>query len=152
MKTLARERDKAEILGRLRTVRPESMRRWGRMSAHQMVCHLGDGFRMALGQKRVSPATGLLQRTIIKVFALYVPLPWPAGIPTSPEINQQGEGTRPVDFATDVAQVEALLEVLTAPTRSLDRQSHPTFGAMSDAAWLRWAYLHTDHHLRQFGA
>jgi len=152
MKTLARERDKAEILGRLRTVRPESMRRWGRMSAHQMVCHLGDGFRMALGQKRVSPATGLLQRTIIKGFALYVPLPWPAGIPTNPEINQEGEGTRPVDFATDVAQVEALLEVLTAPTRSLDRQSHPTFGVMSDAAWLRWAYLHTDHHLRQFGA
>ena len=152
MKTLAREHDKAEILGRLRNVRPESGRRWGRMSAHQMVCHLADAFRMALGQKPVTPATGLLQRTIVKWFALYVPLPWPPGIPTSPEIDQEGGGTRPVDFAADVARVEALLELLTAPTRSLDRQSHPTFGTMSDAAWLRWGYLHTDHHLRQFGA
>lgn len=40
MKTLARERDKAEIVRRLRVVGPESARRWGRMTAHQMVCHL----------------------------------------------------------------------------------------------------------------
>jgi len=121
------------------------------MSAHQMVCHLADAFRMALGQKPVSPAAGLLQRTIVKWFALYVPLPWPAGILTRPEIDQEGEGTQPVDFAADVAQVEALLEAITA-TSSLGRLPHPTFGAMSAAAWLRWGYLHSDHHLRQFGA
>jgi hypothetical protein len=79
-------------------------------------------------------------------------VPWPAGIPTSPEIDQEGGGTRPVDFTADVGQVEALLELVTAPTRSLGRQPHPTFGAMSEAAWLRWGYVHTDHHLRQFGA
>lgn len=153
MKTLARERDRAEIIGRLRAVRSDSARRWGRMSAHQMVCHLADAFRMALNGKTVRPAHGPLQRTIVKWFALYAPLPWPAGrIPTSPEIDQEGEGTRPVDFASDVAQVEALLGLITAPTRSLGRQAHPTFGPMSDAAWLRWAYLHADHHLRQFGA
>jgi hypothetical protein len=28
---------------------------------------------------------------------------------------------------------------------------HPVFGQMSESAWLRWAYVHTDHHLRQFG-
>ena len=153
MRTLARERDRAEILGRLRRVRPESVRRWGRMSAHQMVCHLADDFRMALGRKPVSPTHGPLQRTIVKWFALYVPLPWPGGrIPTSPEIDQEREGTRPVDFASDVAQVEALLELVRAPTAGLARPPHPTFGPMSDGAWLRWGYLHTSHHLRQFGA
>jgi hypothetical protein len=49
-----------------------------------------------------------------------------------------------------VADLESLLQLIT--TRSLVRQSHPLFGAMSAAAWLRWAYLHLDHHLRQFGA
>ena len=152
MKTLAREHDKAEIVGRLRRVRPESVRRWGRMSAHQMVCHVADAFRMALGQKPVSPATGPLQRTIVKWIALYVPLPWPAGILTRPEIDQVLAGTKPVDFTADVAQLEALLELITAQTRSFDWQLHPIFGRMSDAAWLRWGYLHLDHHLRQFGA
>jgi hypothetical protein len=29
--------------------------------------------------------------------------------------------------------------------------SHGAFGPMTPADWHRWAYRHTDHHLRQFG-
>jgi hypothetical protein len=121
------------------------------MSAHQMICHLSDSFLAVTGQKPVSHATNPLQRTIVKWIALYLPLPWPAGIPTRPEVDQYVGGTRPADFAADVAQLEALLEHVTTQTRVFDGQSHPIFGRMSDAAWLRWAYLHVDHHLRQFG-
>src|SRR5436189_3368005 len=149
MKTLARPRDKDEVLRRLRAVRPESTRRWGRMSAHQMVCHLSDSLLVVTGQKPVSHSTSLLQRTIVKWIALYVPLPWPAGIPTRPEIDQELGGTRPVDFATDVAELEALLEQATTPTFFSSRRRHTIFGTMSEAAWLRWSYLHVDHHLRQ---
>ncbi len=117
-----------------------------------MVCHLGDSLRMVMGRKLVSHATSVLQRTIVKWIALYAPLAWPAGIRTRPEIDQELGGTRPVDFAEDLAQVEALLVLITAQTRSFDGQLHPIFGMLSDAAWLRWGYLHTDHHLRQFGA
>jgi Protein of unknown function (DUF1569) len=153
MRTLAHTHDKVEIVSRLRKLRPESVRRWGRMSAHQMVCHVADAYRMALGRKPVSPATGPLQRTILKWVALYLPLPWPPGrLPTSPEIDQEALGTRPLNFFADVAEVETLLELLTASATDLDRPPHPTFGSMSHEAWLRWGYLHTDHHLRQFGA
>jgi len=152
MKTLARQCDKTEIIQRLREVRPESAGRWGRMSAHQMVSHLSDSFRVVTGQKHVTHATSLLQRTIVKWIVLYLPLPWPAGIPTRPEIDQELGGTRPVNFAADVAQLEALVELVASQTRSFDWQLHPIFGRMSEAAWLRWAYLHMDHHLRQFGA
>ena len=49
MKTLARHRDKAEILRAVEIgAAGEPSRRWGRMSAHQMVCHLSDSFRMAV--------------------------------------------------------------------------------------------------------
>src|SRR5688500_5125291 len=109
MKTLAREPCKVEILRRLKTVRPASVSRWGRMSAHQMICHLSDSFRVAMRQKSVSDATGPLQRTLVKWIALYVPVRWPAGILTRPEIDQQCAGTRPVDFAADVAELETLL-------------------------------------------
>ena len=152
MKTLARQREKTEILQRLREVRPESVRRWGRMSEHQMVCHLNYSLRMVTGEKAVSPATGLLQRTIVKWIVLYLPLPWPSGIMTRPEIDQELGGTTPVNFAADVAQLEGLLELITTRPPSFDWQLHPIFGRMSEASWLRWVYLHTDHHLRQFGA
>ena len=152
MKTLARSRDTAEILQRLRTLRPESARRWGRMTAHEMVCHLSDSFRMVLGQKPVCPVSARLERTVIKWIVLYLPLPWPAGILTTPELDQELGGTRPVDFAADVAELEALLSLVTTHRKDFDGQSHPIFGRMSEAAWLRWAYLHMDHHLRQFSA
>jgi hypothetical protein len=151
MKTLARQRDKAEILDRLKAVHPDSVRRWGRMSAHQMICHLCDAFKMGIGQKPVSRADGLLQRTMLKWLVLYVPIRWPSGILTRPEIDQELGGTTPNDFASDVAQLEALIELITAQRRSVDWQPHPIFGEMSESAWLRWSYLHVDHHLRQFG-
>jgi hypothetical protein len=151
MKTMARPRDKAEIIRRLKMVQPECTRRWGRMSAHQMVCHLSDAFRLVTHQRPASPATSVLQSTLVKWIALYVPLPWPAGIPTRPEIDQEVGGTPPGDFAKDLAELEALLEIVTTPASNYDWPAHPIFGRMSEAAWLRWAYLHVDHHLRQFG-
>jgi hypothetical protein len=57
-----------------------------------------------------------------------------------------------VDFAADVAQLEALLESAVTRIGTADCPAHPIFGRMSEAAWLRWGYLHVDHHLRQFGA
>jgi hypothetical protein len=151
MRTLARPRDKAEILRRLTQVRIESVPRWGRMSAHQMVCHLSDSFRMVSGRKPVCRSTGRVQGTLLQWIALYVPLRWPAGIPTVPELDQQSGGTRPVDFAADLAELEALLDLVTTSTGMFEAQVHPIFGRMSQAGWLRWAYLHMDHHLRQFG-
>jgi hypothetical protein len=122
------------------------------MSAHQMVCHLSDSFRMVLGQKPVCDAHGPFQRTIVKWIALYLPVSWPAGIPTRPELDQEEGGTRPADFAADIAELEALVNRVTSQKDSVGGRTHPFFGRMSEAAWLRWAYLHIDHHLRQFGA
>jgi hypothetical protein len=150
MKTFAQEDCRAEILRRLRTVRPDSPRLWGQMSAHQMICHLTDACRIALGQKQVSLATGPLQRTLLKWTALYLPIRWPAGVATRPEIDQRCGGTMPADFAMDVAQLEAVLDLIATRPRGQEWPDHPIFGRMSHDAWMRWAYLHADHHLRQF--
>ena len=151
MKTMARAQDKAEIVVRLRTIRADSARRWGRMSAHQMICHLSDSFLAVTGQRHASPASGPLQRTLIKWIALYAPVRWPQGIPTRPEVDQEAGGTKPSHFAADVTQLEMLVELVTT-RKGCFGPTHPIFGKMSDTDWMRWAYLHMDHHLRQFGA
>lgn len=152
MKTLAMQSDRDEIVRRLRNVCPDSVARWGRMSAHQMVCHLADAMRMASGRRAVTPDISLFKRTLLKWMVLYAPIRWPPGIMTSPEIDQGRGGSAPLDFAADVAQAEALLEAAPVLPTSLEPPPHPYFGDMSRAAWLRWGYLHSDHHLRQFGA
>jgi hypothetical protein len=151
MPTLASADDVAAVVRRLRNVRPETQAKWGRMSAHQMICHCGDAFRMAIGERLVTPVGGPLQRTVLKWIALYAPLRWPPGIRTVPEVDQEAGGTRPMDFADDVARLESLLQRFVT-SEMTDRPPHPVFGRMSNKAWLRWGYLHTDHHLRQFGA
>jgi hypothetical protein len=152
MRSLARQRDTVEIARRLRALGPQSPPRWGRMSAREVVRHLCDSFRMALGERPVAARSTLAQRTIVRWIALYVPLRWPAGLRTTPEVDPQREGSRPGEFATDMAELERLLQRLVAESARLNGRPHPVFGRMSAAAWLRWGYLHTDHHLRQFGA
>ena len=149
MTTLERAEVAASTLHRLRRLRPDSQARWGRMNAHQMVCHLSDALQVPLGERVASPATGLFQRTLLKWIALYLPLRWPAGIQTRPEIDQECGGTRPAEFARDVAQLETLMQAFL--TQQTPRTPHPIFGAMSEREWLRWGFLHADHHLRQFG-
>lgn len=152
MKTLARLRDRAEVLDRLTHVHPGSARQWGRMSAPEMVCHLTDAFRMALGEKPVSDASSLSQRTAVKWIALYLPVRWPTGVlATRPEIEQGSGGTCPGDFGRDVADLLAAMDRFIAAS-VVHWPPHPIFGPLSRRAWMRWGYLHVDHHLRQFGA
>ncbi len=140
-----------QIVKRLVALKRDLPPRWGRMNAHQMVCHVSDSFRASMGRKKVSPATGLLQQTAVKWLALYLPVPWPKGVATRPEVEQGLGGTPPAEFIRDRAELVCLIESFSEPNRGFNWHPHPIFGNMCDRQWLRWGYLHTDHHLRQFG-
>jgi len=149
MKTLLNVHDRSEVLDRLANVRSDAQPRWGTMSAHQMICHLSDSLRSALSEKYISPCTSLFKRTVLKPLALWIPVSWPHGFKTRPEMDQQQGGTPPVDFASDLEELRILFERFC--TRGGEFASHATFGQMSRAERMRHAYLHFDHHLRQFG-
>ena len=151
MKTLSNPCDRAEILRRLESVQPASQRRWGSMSAHNMICHLSDGFRLYMGDRPAKPAPVPAPRLLMKWVALWAPIPWPHGFKTMPEIDQQGGGTRPVEFASDMRELRSLIERFTQSPVRFCVEGHPHFGRLSEKEWMRLAYLHADHHLRQFG-
>ena len=152
MKTLQNHADKQELRRRLAMIRPDSTRRWGRMSAPQMIAHLNDAFEMSMGLRRVTAARLPYPRTLLRWTALWVPIPWPHGFPAAPELNQETGGTPPSEFAADVQELAKLIERFTQRPRDFDWQAHPHFGWMSERDWMRLGYLHTDHHFRQFGA
>jgi hypothetical protein len=149
MSTLADPSVRDACLARLARLTPSAARRWGRMTAHQMVCHLNDSFDVAAGTKHASPASSLLQRTLVKWVALRTPLPWPHGVPTRPELEQGSGGTPPAEWETDCA---ALNRRIAEFTNRQQFAQHPVFGTMSPSDWFIWGYRHVDHHLRQFGA
>ena len=148
--TLENSADRQVILERLGKLRPESPRQWGKMNAHQAVCHLCDSFRVGMGDRAVS-GKGFPLGGVIKWVALYVPLKWTHGTPTMPEVDQLKFGTRPVEFAADVSELERLVGRFSTVPREFSWKPHPFFGEMSDRDWMRWGWLHMDHHFRQFG-
>lgn len=139
------------LLARLQGIQPDTRAHWGRMNAHQMVCHLNDAFGLPLGEKTASEDVTLVRRTLIKWVALYTPLPWPHGVPTRPEMDQLQGGTQPVEFARDKAALAAAIGRFAQRPRTFASARHPIFGELTTWEWLRWGYLHADHHFRQFG-
>ena len=88
-------------------------------------------------------------RVVLKPLALWVPVPWPHGFKTRPEMDQQKGGTLPKSFSSDLADLRVLFERFC----SLEGEftAHAMFGQLSRVERMRHAYLHFDHHLRQFG-
>ena len=150
MKTLLNVRDRNEILERLAKVQAGDQPRWGTMTSRQMICHLSDSFRAALGEKYVSSSSTLVKRTLLKWAALWVPVRWPHGIRTRPEMDQQAGGTPPTEFASDLEKLRVLFQRFCNQKGKF--APHGFLGAMSRRERMRHAYLHMDHHLRQFGA
>ena len=113
-----------------------------------MLVHLGQTHDAVLG--RISFGTPVRSSNrVIKAFVLQLPVRWvrnlkfgadPAGVPL--------DGAT---FAVDRRRAaETLAELAGAGPRRFSTP-HPILGTLSQSEWRRWAFLHTDHHLRQFG-
>ena len=136
------------LVARLEKLHEKRPRAWGKMTPHEMLCHLNDSFLGVLGERPVSSVETWSSRTIVKYIALHTKLAWPKGTPTRPEVDQTKGGTKPTEFDRDREQTIALLRRFASPDAL--RVKHPFFGALTPDEWMIWGYRHTDHHLRQF--
>jgi hypothetical protein len=148
MKTIADPAVLAALSARLARLTSTQPRVWGTMSPHQMVVHLADAADAVLKRRAfVTPARR--PRRVLKWAALYLPMPWPHGVRAG--ANPASRSVHGETFDADrLRATTTLAEMAAAPDTGL-APAHPLFGPMTPRDWLRWAFLHTDHHLRQFG-
>jgi hypothetical protein len=59
-------------------------------------------------------------------------------------------GTKPYSFDEDRARLLEIFERFCEDPPHEDCP-HPIFGILTREEWMRWGWLHADHHLRQFG-
>jgi hypothetical protein len=141
----------AAMRGRIASLKPDSPALWGQMNAAQCLCHLADQLRMALSQLKVAGEPSFMGRTVMKTLVL-MGMPAPKGkIKTFPEIDQRTAGTKPTSFEADRATLCSLIETFIGTPESFAFQRHGFFGKFSKREWGRMAWIHLDHHLRQFG-
>jgi hypothetical protein len=149
MKTLANESDLNELRRRYATLCGDEQPLFGTMTTGTAVCHVREAYSWALGaQPGTLPYKLPLPPAIIKQIALYAPMKWRTGLKTVLELEPGQPGNVPADFVADKA---GLLAEMQRFREAIGTPLHAFFGPMSRADWLRWGYLHADHHLRRFG-
>lgn len=151
MKNALNDSDRADLVGRLEDLTPEAERRWGTLTAPEMLCHLKDHLNVALGN-RPAPFRGnwFMRSTLVSKFLLYL-FPWgKAQLETPREMDPKRGGSHPGDFDEDKSEARRLLERL-AKAEEEELAPHPLFGQISKRDWGRATWRNFDHHLRQFG-
>jgi hypothetical protein len=147
MSTFADPGVKAAVRDRLGRLTASAHRHWGRMTPHQMVCHLSDGYRLASGERPPKPVDTILTRSVVRLVALHTSMSWPKGIKTVREADQEHGGTRPAEWNRDLAELLRMHDAF----RAVEGNQHPIFGQLTSVEWNTWGFRHADHHLRQFG-
>lgn len=147
MATLWNEPKRRTLLERARRLRADTPARWGKFNSTDMMAHLNDSMRMALGDLIVAPKRTPFKRFPLKQLILYV-LPFPRSAPTAPELlARRGQ----CDLDLEVVTLGELMDRAARTPAAVTWPDHPAFGTMSRAAWGVLGYRHVDHHLRQFG-
>lgn len=150
MSNILQAESRAAILKRLSTLSPSSNRLWGTMTAQQMLCHVTDQLRMALGEVPAPRRGSFLHRTLIKKLIL-LGIPAPKGkIKTVPELDQKKSGTQPTTFDGDRDALQHSIEKFITMQESA-LTPHSMFGTLTKQEWGRLIYIHLQHHFQQFG-
>jgi len=143
--TLLVEHDREALLRRLHTLTPEHQRRWGKMTAHQMLCHVSDQMRVALGDLPAKSYGGTFSGQLARLYAIHTPLPWPKGkVRTAPEMLT----AKPAAWAADVRACEGLIRRFASERPA---SVHPRFGKLSAEEWGVLGGKHLAYHFSQFG-
>jgi len=147
MRSLFDSATRQEVTSRVARLRSDTRPLWGRFTGPQMLAHINDALRMAMGDLPTKPKRGALRYPPLKQIVVYW-LPWPKGAPTAPELLARIDQAQ---WSTEVAVFPQQLERFGARARERVWPEHPAFGRLSPRAWGVLQYRHLDHHLRQFG-
>jgi hypothetical protein len=147
--TLTKE-GKQEILNRLDKLTETTERKWGSMLVNQMLAHMNDAHKIALGMKESKDTSSFFSNKIMFPVAVYVLPQWPKGEKTAPELDQKQLGTKARDFYTELEFLKKMMDIFEEREES-KIHPHPMFGTLTKKQWADLLKKHFDHHLRQFG-
>ena len=130
-----------ELKARVASLTVDDLRHWGLMDVQQMVRHTREAFRQwGLADYDAGPDAAARKAGALGEGR------WPMVVREEAQPEVAGDA---VAFEAEKAGLMEELDRFVAKAGS--KLGHPAFAEMTESDWLRLAYLHTDHHLRQFG-
>ena len=150
MKNILDKDSQQKIIERLDALNEDTPALWGKMKVNEMLAHLNDAFKIALGMKEAKVNTNFFYRKIVFPIIVYKMKNWKHNLPTAPELTVNKKATPAKDFYTEVTFLKKMLEIFEE--REVTKfKPHPLFGDLTKQQWADLLQVHINHHLKQFG-
>ena len=142
---------KESVFKRIDSLNPDNKAEWGKLNATQMVRHLFEANRMAMGEIPMPDRSNIISRTLIK--RMFLGNIKPPGrkkgkIHTFPEIDIVQNKIAVEDLESEKKKYKNIVERIINTTEL--HPTHTLFGKMSRVDWGYLIYAHADYHLTQF--
>jgi hypothetical protein len=145
-KSINNPADKQEIFSKLDKLTAETKPEWGKMNVNQMLHHVSTAANFAFADKAPEKKATFFNRTIMKWMVFNVTAP--KGTKTLDGLDMVALGINPDDFNSERQKVKDVFERITASDKF---QLNPFLGELTKEEWGRLCYVHSTHHLKQFG-
>lgn len=148
MNTIFNSSDYETIRKRIENLKPDAARQWGKMNSAQMLAHVSETVRMAIGEVKLKRNfLGYIIGPLVK--KSYIgPNPFKTGSPTAGEFVIADSR----DFEKEKTRLLGLVKRLhEGGEAKVTRNPHGFFGELTPEQWGITQWKHLDHHLRQFG-
>ncbi len=151
MPTLFDPAQRQKQISRIKKLQPGTQPAWGRLTAGNLLPHLADPIRTAMGEIEVPAKSSFLSSKFGSWLIIYGIRQWPKSSPTSPKYDTSKDGRKGTDFDKDMAELIGVIERFAAMPPGTQFKTHPGFGNLSRKTWGYLMNKHIEHHLRQFG-
>lgn len=148
MKNIFVENDLRELIERVDRLTPETMQLWGKMSVSQMLEHCTVSLKLALNEFKPE-----INEEYLKVGKLYKDRilkedVFSRELPTSKEFIMKDEG----NFENNKNTLIQYFNKYSKASQGIELKGiHPFLGELTMNEWARLIWIHTNHHLIQFG-
>jgi hypothetical protein len=140
----------SQVKSRLNNLEPQTERRWGKMTAAQMLAHCSVSMQWALGEvvPERGPLTARLLGRLVKPMVFRNEDPLRKNSPTTKSLIVADVR----DLTKERSRLSGLIDRFAAGGAArCTNNPHPFFGTLTPEQWAILMYKHLDHHLRQFG-
>lgn len=150
MKSVFDKNNLDEITRRIESLRPDSVRQWGKMDVAQMMAHCSHPLEQATGKSPAKNESNFFTRVVIRWFVLRMVKQgsFARNAPTSPSFVIADKRA----FDAEKTRLLQNLRDFYAKGQQGELGAHPSFGKFDNQQWGSITYVHLDHHLKQFSA
>ena len=142
--------DAQEYINRINNLTPETPRKWGKMSADQVLAHLNVAYDLTFTPEKF-PKPNFIAKFLLSKFVkpkITNEIPYKQSLPTSPAFIIADERNYEEEKAKLIGNIQRVQQL---GREAFEGKENINFGKMTAQGWNNMFAKHLNHHLDQFG-